>query len=353
MKLKRMGISIMCAVAAFASVFSFGACGVFRDDPTHVVSYLSVDSEVYSTTADIVKAVADSVVEIETELITTQWGMKYVSSGAGSGVIVGRDGDYDTYYIVTNNHVIDGATQIRVALRSGDKYDARLIATDVRGDIAVISIEESQTLNIATWGNSDTLQVGEDLIAIGNPLGSLGGTVTKGILSSTARSIAVGSNTMTLLQTDTAINPGNSGGGLFNMRGELIGVVNAKTSDEQVEGICFAIPANTARSIFTELLENGYVAGRVSLGISVAVNNYGVYVTATEAGSEFELNDIVYAINGNEISSLLVYNDTVAALAPGDSVKVDIYRRHATSTMFGVQYSYTPATLTVTAKQLK
>lgn len=354
--MKKIKIIAICAMTALLGT---GAClgcgGIGTSTPVHVTSYVSTESTVYGTTAEVVKAVADSVVEIKTELIETKWGMQYVSSGAGSGVIVAHDKEFSTYYIVTNNHVIDGANNIRVALRSGEAYDASLVATDVRGDIAVISIKETQTLNIATWGNSDELQLGEDLIAIGNPLGSLGGTITKGILSATERRIAVGNNTMVLLQTDTAINPGNSGGGLFNMRGELIGVVNAKTSDEQVEGICFAIPANTARAIFDDLLKQGYVSGRATLGISVAQRNNVVYVTdgGNSPGGTFMRYDKIYKINDKIISSLLDYNDAVAMLTPGQSAEITVYRGKAYDSFFGQEiiFEADPTTFTVMPAQ--
>ncbi|MDE7106951.1 MAG: trypsin-like peptidase domain-containing protein, partial [Clostridiales bacterium] len=292
---------------------------------------------------------------IRTESVTTQWGMQYVVSGAGSGVIVAHDADYETYYIVTNNHVIEGAHDIKVSLRSGgEAYTATLIASDVAGDIAVISITEKSTLNVAVWGSSSGLLVGEDVIAIGNPLGSLGGTVTKGIISATERSIPVGNYTMTLLQTDTAINPGNSGGGLFNMRGELVGVVNAKTSDEEVEGICFAIPADTARSIFDDLVTDGVVSGRVTLGISVAVyDSSAVYVTA--AVGDFKQYDRIAKINDVTVTSLLTYHDALAALKPNDEVKVIVYHGRVTQSMFGGRLTFddNPTAVTVTAKQLK
>lgn len=348
-----IAIASMCVVA----VLSCTGCAVTPRLDGRVIAYVSSDSAVYGTVSEVVRQVADSVVEISTESITTQWGMQYVVSGAGSGVIVARESDYSKYYIVTNNHVIAGARNISVRLRSGGNYSATLVATDERGDIAVISISESATLNIASWGNSTDLHVGEDLIAIGNPLGNLGGTVTKGILSATERNIAVGNYTMTLLQTDTAINPGNSGGGLFNMRGELVGVVNAKTSDEEIEGICFAIPANTARAIFTDLVTNGVVIGRVTLGIEVAVSNNILYVTDAGGAAEgtFKKYDKIASINGKSVTSLLSYNDVLATIKPNDSVTVTVYRGSLQQTMFGstVSFATDPTEFVVTAKQIE
>lgn len=346
------------AVTFFAALCCF-SCAAEPTKVVHVLSYLSTEAApVGTTTTDVVKNVADSVVEIRTESITTQWGMQYIVSGAGSGVIVGH-GDNESYYIITNNHVVDGARQIKVSLRSGgEEYSASLIATDVEGDIAVISIKEQTALNVAVWGSSDSLLVGEDVIAIGNPLGNLGGTVTKGIISATERSIPVGNYTMKLLQTDTAINPGNSGGGLFNMRGELVGIVNAKTSDEAVEGICFAIPSDTARNIFDDLLSDGVVEGRVSLGISVAVYNTStVYVTDVGGDGDFKQYDRIAKINDTDITSLLSYHDALAAIKPGDEVRVTLYRYvRSVQGFFGSVtpvFENTPTVITVTAAQLK
>lgn len=340
----------------------YGGYNNGTEQANNIMSYVSTDTAVASSTAEVVECVANTVVEIRTESVTTSWGHQYIVSGAGSGVIVGDDKN-NGYYIVTNNHVIAGAENITVTLKSGQAYPAVLVATDEAGDIAVVKIEEEKTLPIAMWGNSDELKIGEDLIAIGNPLGSLGGTVTKGILSATERNIAVGNYTMTLLQTDTAINPGNSGGGLFNMRKQLIGVVNAKTSDEEVEGICFAIPANTALSICADLIENGVVTGRVDLGIEVEEGSLRtqsgtsstVYVTAVanaESGT-FEQYDKIAEINGIPITTMLSYNDAVATLKPGDDVNITVYRGELRQGFGGpsISFSTTPTNITVKAKQ--
>lgn len=339
-----------------AAVMSAGALiGCSGNDGAAVLtSYVAVGTETYSSTAEMIKAVADSVVEIRTESVTTQWGMQYVVSGAGSGVIVAQDEGHKEYYIVTNNHVIDGARTITVTLGTGESYAASRVAADEAGDIAVVKIAENATLNIARWGDSDALEIGEDLVAIGNPLGS-GRTVTKGILSASKRSIAVGNYTMTLLQTDTAINPGNSGGGLFNMRGELVGIVNAKMSDEEVEGICFAIPANDARGIYDDLVKNGVVTGRVALGVEVALWRESIlYVTKTSGDDgTFKPYDRIVSVNGSQITSVLAYNNALAAIKPNDEVQVTVYRGRLISYGFtsAIEFETQPTTFTVTAKQ--
>lgn len=379
-KLKSALIAFICVIALVFTLFFVG-CGNGQSSSENndasqsrtpsqsetqstVISYVSTDSTVYNTTTEVVAAVADTVVEISTETVSKLWGMQYIVSGAGSGVIVGQD--QSTYYIVTNNHVIDGANEITVRTRTGEEYDAELVATDDSADIAVITINCGYQLELAVWGNSDDLQIGEDLIAIGNPLGSLGGTVTKGILSATGRSISVGNYAMTLLQTDTAINPGNSGGGLFNMRGELIGIVNAKTSDEEIEGICFAIPANTARAAYDDLINYGYLVGRATFNIELAegtISSGGinaqsqsiVYITSVNdaESSTFKQYDRIYKINGVQITSILDYNLALSEITPGEEVSVEVYRGSVSQSMWGSSISFESAstTFTVTASQ--
>ena len=212
--------------------------------------------------ATVVSRVAASVVEIRTETATnSSWVGQYVVTGAGSGVIVSKEG-----YIVTNNHVVEGADNIIVRMTDGQEYPAYLVGADADTDIAVLWIDpKGVQLSVATLGSSFDLVVGEDIIAIGNPLGSLGGTVTDGIISATARNITIDGNPMQLLPISAPINPGNSGGGLFNRAGQLVGVVNAKCASEEVEGLGFAIPIDTAYDIIVELIQHRYVRGKASL----------------------------------------------------------------------------------------
>ena len=193
------------------------------------------------TTPQVVAKVADTVVEIRTKHTTGNiFFGTYETTGAGSGVIISENG-----YIITNNHVVDGANEIAVRLNNGNTYRAQLIGTNASVDIAVIKINESG-LNYARMGSSANLEVGQSVIAIGNPMGTLGGTVTNGIISAKDREVIIDQYRMTLLQTNAAINPGNSGGGLFDMAGQLIGIVNAKKIDEQIEGLGFAVPIDIA-----------------------------------------------------------------------------------------------------------
>ncbi len=280
----------------------------------------------------VVDKVADSVVEISTEaVINSYYYGRYISSGAGSGVIISEDG-----YIITNNHVVENTDTISVLLRDGTKYKATLVGTDEQTDIAVIKIEATG-LTYAVMGDSSKLIVGETAIAIGNPLGQLGGTVTDGIISALDRDITIDDETMTLIQTNVAINPGNSGGGLFNIKGELIGIVNAKKAGTTIEGLSFAIPINTAKATAEQILKYGYVRGRAILGVDIKeittaseawsyrVGEYGAYVTSFSNG-DFKEWDRIAAIDGNSVSTLSDIRSLLKKYNVGDTVTVTVSR---------------------------
>lgn len=287
---------------------------------------------------DVANIAADTVVEITTEVMTTgQIMQQYISEGAGSGVILTSDG-----YIVTNNHVIDGANKITVRLRNGESYEAKLIGTDAQTDLAVIKIEATN-LKVATLGDSDALQVGELAVAIGNPLGQLGGTVTDGIISALDREITIEGQTRNLLQTSAAINPGNSGGGLFNEEGQLIGIVVAKSSGYDIEGIGFAIPANDVKTVAEQLMNHGYVQGRPVLGVSIVdissvqaamqygLNQTGVYVAGLTEGTHSEaaglqVGDYLIAIDGTQIRTSSDISSALQNYSVGDKVSVTASR---------------------------
>lgn len=286
----------------------------------------------------VAAATANSVVEITTEIVSTDPRMgQYITEGAGSGVIISSDG-----YIVTNNHVIEGASKITVHTRSGDMYSGTLIGTDEKTDLAVVKVDATG-LSPATIGSSDELVVGQSVVAIGNPLGNLGGTVTDGIISALDREITIDDETMTLLQTNAAINPGNSGGGLFNMRGELVGIVNAKSSGTGIEGLGFAIPMSDAEPIITELINQGYVTGRIDLGMTLIdinslqsammyrVNYAGLYIRSVTEGSAaqsagFRAGDLITAIDGTDVSSESEFSAVLKTHQAGDTVKISIVR---------------------------
>lgn len=291
-----------------------------------------------STIADISNKVAPSVVEITTESAQSGGFMsQYITEGAGSGVIVSQDG-----YIVTNNHVIEGAKKITVILKNGDSHEATLVGTDTLTDIAVIKINASG-LTPAVYGSSAELNVGDFALAVGNPLGELGGTVTDGIISALEREVVIDSVTMTLLQTNAAINPGNSGGGLFNASGELIGIVNAKAAGSDIEGLGFAIPIDIAKPVIEDLISYGYVTGRVQAGIQILdvldystafqyrVSKLGPYVYSVNEGSDAERAGMKSGDLITQINDTLVYEsaEIVSIFADceiGDTVTVKVER---------------------------
>lgn len=282
---------------------------------------------------EIAETARDSVVEITTETVSGSSRMhQFVVEGAGSGVVITSDG-----YIVTNNHVIEDATTIKVRLTSGESYDAALIGKDSQTDLAVIKITASD-LTPVVLGNSGDLKVGDLAVVIGNPLGELGGTVTDGIVSALDREITIDGETMTLLQTNAAINPGNSGGGMFNAEAELVGIVNAKSSGSDVEGLGFVIPIDTAKPIITSLIENGYVSGRPWLGVELLditdvatamyyrVSQLGVYVAQSGNNSDLKAGDLILKLNEEAVSSYADIKSILSNYAIGDQITVQVYR---------------------------
>ena len=284
------------------------------------------------TTPEVAEIVRQSVVEIKTEIVTSGTRMgTYVSEGAGSGVIVSEDG-----YVITNDHVISSATSITVRLVDGREFPASLIGTDSKSDIAVIKISASG-LPPAKFGDSSALVIGESALAVGNPLGELGGTVTGGIISALDREMTVEGETMTLLQTDAAVNPGNSGGGLFNMRAELIGIVNSKSSGLNIEGLGFAIPSNMARAAANDIIAYGYVRGRVDAGLDLLditsaqsarwyrVSQTGLYIISS-VDEQLKNGDRITAVGDREIVDLYDFNDAMKSFSVGDTIKITVSR---------------------------
>ena len=305
---------------------------------------ISATSGTGLSTAQVAELVSPSVVVITTEqVVYSQWswyGQNQVESGAGSGVIISSDG-----YILTCAHVVDGASTITVTI--GDKdYTATLVGEDTTSDIAVIKID-ADGLTPATVGNSDSLKVGQSVMAVGNPLGELGGTVTGGMISALNRSVTIqgtnSTNTMSLIQMDASVSPGNSGGGLFNMNGELVGIVNAKSSSSDAEGLGFAIPINDAIKVAQELLENGYVTGRPYLGITylavtdaqtaqqLGVNAYGVYIVDVTKGGPadqagLKVGDRIVSVDGSEIAAKDDLGTLMQKHAAGDTLAITVAR---------------------------
>ncbi len=325
---------------------------------------------------ETVASVEKSVVEIETESASYGWSGQYIQQGAGSGVIIAHNDDRSVYYIVTNHHVIDSAESILVRLSDGTEYQkAKLIATDMLTDVALLAIStpEGTELTTAVFMNeASTLANGQDIFVIGNPLGELGGSVTKGIVSKTERLINVDGIAMRLLQIDASVNPGNSGGALFDMFGNLVGIVNAKYTDESVEGIGFAIPINTVRAVVQELAQNGYVSGRPGLGFDTADKSYSsgsmfgssttyptVIADTSVTGSytdedgktgdlTFMKDDIILAVGETKVTSTAGLLSRLASHKIGDTVTLTVQRTVTVTQNGRVYYTYEQYKVSVT-----
>lgn len=281
--------------------------------------------------SQIAKKVTPSVVGVLSQIRDS-----FGQTATGSGIVMSEDG-----YIITNNHVIQGASSIKVVLNDGNQYTAKVVGADAKTDLAVLKID-AKGLTYAEFGNSDALEVGELAVAIGNPAGlELQGTVTSGIISAINRDITVEDRVMTLIQTDASINPGNSGGPLVNKYGQVIGVNTIKLGVSYYEGIGFAIPSNTFKPIIDELIANGYVKGRPMIGITgrdideQTASAYevpmGVYIQFVDPGSDsyaqgLKGGDIIVAINDQKITNMAELNKIKDKHKAGESIKLTIYR---------------------------
>ncbi len=334
---------------------------LYQPNPEGILDKAAAENSPYGSAGEnvfaisqVVEAVEDTVVVIDVT-VTSQnpfFGSSNKTS-AGSGVVISEDG-----YILTCHHVVDGASSIKVTLNSGAQYEAALVGSDAASDLAVIKIAPIGKLTYAKQGNSAELLVGEHVVAIGNPLGTLGGTVTQGIISATERNIRMTDGTvMKLLQTDTAINSGNSGGGLFNLAGELIGIVNAKYAAEGVEGLAFAIPIDSAYEVQLQLIQYGYVRGVVDHGLEVLdvtaenLNSYyfryqidtvGVYVISSEHNSDLRNKDRIVSINGTAVKTAEEMEAVIKQYAVGAGLTVEYERAGTRYTTTLILEEYVP-----------
>ena len=305
-----------------------------------VINVSNIDTSKEMTAAEVYAANVNSTVGITTSVVTTNIFGYSTSAIAGSGFILSDDG-----YIVTNYHVIDGASSVKVTTYDGTAYDATLVGGDESNDIAVLKIE-AENLTPVILGDSDNLNVGDSVIAIGNPLGELTFSLTSGVVSALDRKVTLSSNvTMELIQTDCAINSGNSGGALFNLYGEVIGITNAKYSSSglgsaSIDNICFAIPISNVREIIESIIEKGYVSKPyVGLTVTSVSEEYQAYglpqgaaVKSVVAGSPAEnaglkANDIITAVNGETITSHSALVELVSKTEIGTELKLTVYRQ--------------------------
>ena len=292
------------------------------------------------TISEAASKASPSVVEIIVEGTVTNYGIfggTYTSTGAGSGVIISETG-----YIITNNHVVKDTNKITVTTYDGKEYEAQLVGTDAKTDIAVIKITAPDLIP-AVVGDSSKISQGDTAIVIGNPLGTLGGTVTNGVISAVSRELVIENESMNLIQTDATINSGNSGGGLFDGNGNLIGIVNAKdsgttSSGASIEGIGFAIPINTAMDVASQLMESGRVTNRATLGVYLdeltrSTQHYkaGLYITDIIHGSGAEAAglaayDRIISVDGTEVSSYTDLSRIMRDKKIGETITLKIER---------------------------
>ena len=299
-----------------------------------------IDTNKVMTPAEVYAVNVNSTVGITTSITTNFWGYQTTSAASGSGFIFSDDG-----YILTNFHVVEDSNSITVSMYNGKTYDAQLIGYDEGNDVAVLKIQ-AENLVPVVLGNSDNTNVGDSVVAIGNPLGELTFSLTSGTISAKDRDITMSNgSTMRLMQTDCAINSGNSGGALFNLYGEVIGITNAKyssssASEASIDNIGFAIPINKARSIAQSIIEKGYVS-KPYIGVSVTTvsaetQSYGLPQGAAvksidesgpAASAGLKVNDIITHINGKEITSHSDLVSVVSNCAVGDVLNLTVYRK--------------------------
>lgn len=300
------------------------------------------------TPQDVYENYVNAVVLIYNKGTTTTYFGTSSTTSSGSGMIITADG-----YVLTNNHVVEGAETLTVTTTSGEEYEATVVGADEVNDVALLKIESDTDFPTVSIGDSDSISVGQQVCAIGNPLGELTNTLTVGYVSALDREISESSTgtTINMFQTDCAINSGNSGGPIFDMNGNVVGITTAKYSSSgsstsaSVEGIGFCVPINDAMNVVNDLLEYGYVKGRVSMGVSVQtmdnsiVQYYnlptGVYVAAVSSGSAAESagiqqGDMICAIDGEETTTVAALRQKLKEYSPGDTATVSIYRSAST-----------------------
>ena len=310
--------------------------------PSTVIDVATIDTSKQMSPAEVYAQNVASTVGITTSVTTNYFGFTTTSAAAGSGFVLSDDG-----YILTNYHVIENSTSIKVTMYDGSSYDAQLIGYDESNDIAVLKVD-AENLSPVVLGDSDNLNVGDSVVAIGNPLGELTFSLTAGVVSALDREVTLSGNvTMELIQTDCAINSGNSGGALFNLYGEVIGITNAKYSSSgsgaSIDNIGFAIPINSVMNIVESIIEKGYIA-KPYIGVSVTsvsseTQSYGLPKgAAVKAISEdspaekagLKINDIITEANGTAIESSDDLVRLVGDLYNGAELKLTVYRQGET-----------------------
>ena len=371
-KKNRMGLKItalaLCCALLGGAVGGGVAWGISRSGsgtsinvssrPATTVSINKVDGKTEMSDAEVYAATVNSVVSIRTSATsgTNFFGQAVETASAGSGFVLTANG-----YIVTNYHVVKDADTVTVTMYNGDEYNALYVGGDEDYDIAVIKVEATG-LPAVTLGDSSTLNVGDHVLAIGNPLGELTFSMSGGMVSSVNRTINVDGTPFNMIQTDASINPGNSGGPLMNSYGEVVGIVSAKYSsysDESVEGLGFAIPINDVVAMIEDIMTNGYVTNKPYLGITggtmteqmAAQYRYdiseGVFVYSVEEGSAAEkaglqMGDVITKVDDTDISTMEDLTAVKKQYSAGDTVTFTVYRQGETITL-SLTWDATPA----------
>jgi len=311
-----------------------------------VIEITNIDTSKIMTAAEVYAANVNSTVGITTSVTTNFWGYQTTSAASGSGFIFTDDG-----YVLTNHHVIENSSAITVSLYNGESYDATLIGYDASNDIAVLKIE-AEGLVPVVLGDSSNMNVGDSVVAIGNPLGELTFSLTAGTVSALDRQVTMSNGvTMNLIQTDCAINSGNSGGALFNLYGEVVGITNAKYSsnssgEASIDNIGFAIPLNSVRGIVESIIEKGYIS-KPYIGVNVAdvsadTQSYGLPQGAAVKGivedspaaqAGLQVNDIITHVNGQEMTGKGDLVNYVGDCEIGDTLTLTVYRQGSSITV--------------------
>ena len=317
--------------------------------PATQVSINTIDGKTEMSDAEVYAANVNSVVSINVTGTsgTNFFGQPVQTASAGSGFVLTEDG-----FIVTNYHVVKDADTVKVTMYNGDEYDAKYVGGDEDYDIAVIKVEAAD-LQAVTLGNSTLLNVGDHVLAIGNPLGELTFSMSGGMVSSVNRAINVDGTPFNMIQTDASINPGNSGGPLLNQCGEVVGIVSAKYSsysDESVEGLGFAIPINDVFAMIQDIMTNGYVSNKAYLGATVGTMTQsmaqqyrydiseGVFIYSVEengpaAQAGLQLGDVITKVGDTEIATFEELTAAKKSYSAGDTVTLTVYRGGQTITV--------------------
>ncbi len=318
--------------------------------PATAVAVHQVDGKTAMSDAEVYASNVNSVVSINVTGTsgTNFFGQPVKTASAGSGFVLTKDG-----YIVTNYHVVKDAETVKVTMYNGDEYEAKYIGGDQDYDIAVIKVEATD-LQPVTLGSSDTLNVGDHVLAVGNPLGELTFSMSGGMVSSVNRAINVSGTPFNMIQTDASINPGNSGGPLFNQYGEVVGIVSAKysssSSGSSVEGLGFAIPINDVVAMIQDIMTNGYITNKPYLGITAgtmteqmaAQYRYdikeGVFVYSVEEGQAgakagLQMGDVITKVDDHDIASMDDLTTVKKQYSAGDTSTLTVYRGGQTITV--------------------